>query len=65
MKKKGKTLLVVHHDLASADNYFDSLLLLNTCLIASGKTSQVFTPENITRTYGRNTILLDETLSKR
>ena len=29
MKNAGKTLMVVHHDLASAREYFDQLLLLN------------------------------------
>jgi manganese/zinc/iron transport system ATP- binding protein len=64
MKKAKKTLLIVHHNLGTADNYFDWMVLLNTCLIAAGPTKEIFTPENIARTYGRNTVLLDETLSK-
>lgn len=62
LRKKGKTLLIVHHDLGTADNYFDWILLLNTCLIAAGPTSDIFTPENIARTYGRSAVLLDEAL---
>ncbi len=60
LRKKGKTLLIVHHDLVSAKNYFDWLIFLNTCLIASGPTSEVYHEANILRTYGRSSILLDE-----
>jgi manganese/zinc/iron transport system ATP- binding protein len=60
LREKGKTLLIVHHNLSSAENYFDWLILLNTCLIASGPTREVFNQQNIWRTYGRSSILLDE-----
>lgn len=60
LREKGKTLLIVHHNLSSAENYFDWLILLNTCLIASGPTPEVFNQQNIWRTYGRSGILLDE-----
>ena len=57
---RGKTLLVVHHDLASAPSYFDMLLLLNMRVIAFGPTKEVFTPEVLQATYGgRLTILSD------
>lgn len=60
LKSRGKTLLVVHHDLATAREYFDHLLLLNMRLVAFGKTSDVFTPEILQTTYGgRLTILSD------
>jgi len=60
LKSKGKTLLVVHHDLASAKEYFDMLILLNMRLVAFGSTSDVFTPEMLQTTYGgRLTILSD------
>ena len=36
MKNAGKTLMVVHHDLASAREYFDQLLLLNMRKVAYG-----------------------------
>ena len=64
MRKKGKTLLIVHHDLASVENYFDWMILLNTCLIAAGPIEEVFTPQNIARTYGRSSVLLDEAAIK-
>ncbi|MBD1373341.1 metal ABC transporter ATP-binding protein [Hazenella sp. IB182357] len=60
LKDKGKTVLVVHHDLQTVQEYFDSVLLLNMRLIASGSTKETFTTENLQKTYGgRLTILPD------
>jgi len=52
MKDAGKTLVIVHHDLHTAQSYFDHLVLLNTRLVASGPTSEVFTDQILTDTYG-------------
>ena len=52
MQSKGKTLVIVHHDLHTAQSYFDHLVLLNTRLVACGKTSDVFTDQILTDTYG-------------
>ena len=60
LKAHGKTLLVVHHDLSTVDSYFDWVIMLNTCLIASGPVSEVFHEDTILRTYGRSSALLDE-----
>lgn len=57
---RGKTLLVVHHDLATAKEYFDSLLLLNMRLVAFGPTEEVFTPEILQTTYGGRLTILSE-----
>jgi manganese/zinc/iron transport system ATP- binding protein len=57
---QGKTLLIVHHDLGSANRYFKWLLMLNTCLVASGPLKEIFTQENLLRTYGKGSLLLDE-----
>jgi len=60
LRDMGKTLLVVHHDLATARTYFDSLILLNMRLVAYGKTEDVYTMDNLQRAYGgRLTILSD------
>lgn len=60
LKARGKTLLVVHHDLSSAREYFDRLILLNMRLVAFGAINEVFTPEMLQTTYGgRLTILSD------
>jgi manganese/zinc/iron transport system ATP- binding protein len=60
LRDKGKTLLVVHHDLPTARDYFDRLILLNLRLVAYGPTAEVFTHDNLQKTYGgRLTILSD------
>jgi len=60
LKAKGKTLLVVHHDLPTARNYFDMLLLLNMRVVAFGPTEQVFTYELLQQTYGGRLTILSE-----
>ncbi len=60
LKAQGKTLCVVHHDLGTVDTYFDWVIMLNTCLIASGPVSDVFHKDTIMRTYGRGANVLDE-----
>lgn len=52
LRNRGKTVVVVHHDLETAPRYFDWVVLLNVQKIASGPMSEQFTPENIERTYG-------------
>jgi manganese/zinc/iron transport system ATP- binding protein len=64
LRNQGKTLLVVHHDLATVENYFDWLIMINTCLIAAGPTKEVLIPQNVLRTYGRSSVLLDEAATK-
>ncbi len=52
LKKQGKTVLVVHHDLETVTDYFDRVVLLNMRLIADGPTETTFTQENLQKTYG-------------
>ena len=52
LKSQGKTVLVVHHDLQTVEDYFDHVLLLNRTVIAHGTTETTFTQENIYHTYG-------------
>jgi manganese/zinc/iron transport system ATP- binding protein len=60
LRAAGKTVLLVHHDLQTAKEYFDMVILLNMRLVAFGPTEQVFTPELLQKTYGgRLTILSD------
>ena len=58
--KENKTILVVHHDLASADDYFNKVILLNQRLITYGDTSKVFTRENIALAYAPQMKILQE-----
>ena len=60
LQSQGKTILVVHHDLTTAKEYFDHLLLLNMRLVSFGKTEDVFTLEQLQKTYGGRLTLLDE-----
>src|SRR5687768_11396288 len=52
LRASGRTVLVVHHDLQTVPDYFDSVTLLNVRLIACGPVDQVFTEANLRLTYG-------------
>ncbi|WP_041544080.1 metal ABC transporter ATP-binding protein [Oceanobacillus iheyensis] len=54
LKQQGKTVMVVHHDLQTVPEYFDHVLFLNRTVYAYGKTDDIFTKENIAKTYGGN-----------
>ncbi len=60
LSAEGKTCLVVHHDLATVMRYFDWLVLLNMRVVASGPTEEIFTRENLQKTYGGKLSLLDD-----
>src|SRR5215210_3991024 len=60
LRDRGKTLLVVHHDLPTAREYFDMLLLLNMRSVAFGPTEEVFTHELLQKTYGGRLTILSE-----
>jgi manganese/zinc/iron transport system ATP- binding protein len=51
LRKQGKTVIVVHHDLQTVKDYFDWVTLINTQLIASGPVDEVFTDKNLRKTY--------------
>jgi manganese/zinc/iron transport system ATP- binding protein len=60
LRTKGKTVLVVHHDLPTAREYFDMLILLNMRLTAFGPTNEVFRPDLLQKTYGGRLTILSE-----
>ncbi len=60
LRAAGKTVLVVNHDLQTAKQYFDMLLLINMRLVAFGPTEEVFTPELLQKTYGGRLTILAE-----
>jgi manganese/zinc/iron transport system ATP- binding protein len=60
LQAQGKTLIVVHHDLTTAPEYFDRILLLNMRVVAYGKTGDVFTFENLQNAYGGRLSILSE-----
>lgn len=53
IRDAGKTVMVVHHDLKNIKNYFDWVVLVNVAVVASGAVEQVFSEENIEKTYSR------------
>src|SRR5688500_13498801 len=59
LRAEGRTVVVVHHDLQTAPEYFDNVALLNVRLIASGPMATTFTPENLQKTYGGKIAFLD------
>lgn len=63
LRAAGAYIFIVHHDLSKVHTYFDQVLLLNRELIAIGATETTFVPENISRTYGTQTIMLEEVRS--
>lgn len=52
LKKEGKTVVVVHHDLDTVPEYFDWVTLLNVKVLASGEVESTFTTENLQKAYG-------------
>jgi manganese/zinc/iron transport system ATP- binding protein len=60
MARSGKTVLVVHHDIHSAMNFFEWVIMLNLHLVASGPKDQVMTEELLRKTYGGKLNLLTQ-----
>ena len=58
LKSAGKTVVVVHHDLQTVEEYFDWATLINLQMIASGPVREVFTEENLQKTYRSTAALL-------
>jgi len=60
LNDQGKTVLVVHHDLATVPRYFDWLVMLNMRVVASGPTDEIYTVENLEKTYGGHLSILSD-----
>ncbi|CAN5897438.1 manganese ABC transporter ATP-binding protein MntB [soil metagenome] len=60
MREQGKTVVVVHHDLQSAADYFDWILLLNLRLVGSGPSDQLLTQSLLEETYGGKLTVLSK-----
>jgi manganese/zinc/iron transport system ATP- binding protein len=60
LRAKGKTVVVVHHELQTVKEYFDHVILLNMRLVASGPVATTFTTENLQTTYGGRLTILEE-----
>lgn len=51
-QKKGKTMIIVHHDLNTVKKYFDHIIIINKRIIAQGPVAEVYNNENIERAFG-------------
>lgn len=51
LRNKGKTVIVVHHNLDTVEDYFDWSILINREVIASGPVKEVFNKENLHVAY--------------
>jgi manganese/zinc/iron transport system ATP- binding protein len=60
LRRAGKTVVAVHHDLQTVPEYFDHVILLNMRLVAAGPIREVFTQENLHKTYGGRLTLMDQ-----
>lgn len=61
LRKQGKTVVVVHHDLQTLKEYFDWAFLINVRQIALGPVEEVMTDENLKLAYGGRTAFLGNT----
>jgi manganese/zinc/iron transport system ATP- binding protein len=52
LKSENRTVVCVHHDLATVTDYFDYVMLINMNKIADGPVATTFTAENLQSTYG-------------
>ncbi|MEL7483642.1 MAG: metal ABC transporter ATP-binding protein [Planctomycetota bacterium] len=60
LRSQGRSAVVVHHDLQTVREYFDDVILLNMRVVAAGSVGEVFTNENLQKTYGGRLTLLAE-----
>ena len=51
-RQEGRTILISTHDLGHIREFCDLVVLINRTVLAYGDTSEVFTPENLARTFG-------------
>lgn len=51
LREEGKTVMLVHHDLATVVEYCDHVTLVNGTVFASGPAKEAFTAENIKAAY--------------
>lgn len=52
LKSEGRTVVAVHHDLATVTDYFDHVFLINTRKVAEGPVSAAFNAETLQAAYG-------------
>jgi manganese/zinc/iron transport system ATP- binding protein len=60
LRDAGRLVIVVHHDLRTAVEWFDRVALVDMRLVATGPTAETLTPDNLQRTYAGRIELLEE-----
>ncbi len=58
LRRDGKILILITHDLGETLTKCDNVLLLNKSIIADGSLQEVITSENLQRAYGNNILFL-------
>jgi len=51
LAQNGRLMLVCHHDLKAVPQLFDTVLMLNRDMVAFGPTAEIYTPENLGKTF--------------
>lgn len=51
LRDAGATIMIVHHDLTTAQIYFDQVLLLNGSVVAHGPVDEVLTTDRLAQAY--------------
>lgn len=59
LQNQGKTIMVVHHDIATVQQYFDWTFLMNVKHIACGPTLQTLTEHNLQKTFKATRVFHD------
>ncbi|MFE3836992.1 metal ABC transporter permease [Pseudogemmobacter sonorensis] len=59
LRDRGKTVVVVHHDLSTVKRWFDWLAMLNRRVIAQGPVATTYTAANLRATCGGQLAVLD------
>lgn len=57
LQSQGKTIILVHHDLHTVEEYFDRVTFVHGTVLASGEVQEVFTSENLKKCFGTANIL--------
>lgn len=52
LKNEGKTVVLVHHDLANAKSFLDHVVLLKRTLLKSGMANEVLSSPELVKAYG-------------
>ena len=60
LRDRGKTVVVVHHDLQTVQDYFNWIVILNVRVIAQGSVDRTYTMENLHKAYGGHIALIEK-----